>query len=160
VPATADESTAEAEEPATGEAGDAAGAGPDNALFASDEWVSIPRGEILWYVFDYRGHHEFEEDEDGEEVATWIATPAQVWLDSEPDGDVVFDILTTEQVRLWALGEEIEPVGRGTENENEPGDLFWAGSLGTPGRYYVVVEHQGMEPGLFRLSISGQDVSP
>ena len=140
--------------------GAAAGTGPDNALVASDEWVSVSGGDVLWYVFDYRGHHEFEEDEDGEEVATWIATPAQIWLDSEPDEGAVFDILTEEQVRLWALGEEIEPLGRGTENENEAGDLFWGGSPGNPGRYYVVVEYQGAGPGAFRLSISGQDVSP
>ncbi|MGD9049646.1 MAG: hypothetical protein PVF77_16435 [Anaerolineae bacterium] len=158
--AAAAEPAAVADEPATGEDGSGAGRGPDNALFAGDGWIPIAGGETLWYVFDYRGHHEFEEDEDGEEVATWIATPAQIWLDSEPDASVVFDLLTQEQVRLWAQGEEFDPVGRGTENENEPGDLFWAGSLGTPGRYYVLVENQGAEPGSFRLNISGQDVSP
>ena len=81
-------------------------------------------------------------------------------LDSEPEGNVVFSIWTEDQVQAWAQGEEIEPVGRGTENENESGDLFWAGSFGNPGRYYVVVENVGTGPGTFTLSISGEDVSP
>lgn len=138
----------------------AAGTDPDSALAPSDDWIATSEGQVLWVVFDYQGHHEFEEDDDGEEVAVWIATPVQIWLDSEPDEGSVFSVWTEDQVRLWAMGEEIEPLGRGTQNENEPGDLFWAGSLGNPGRYYVVVEPQGREPGSFRLSISGEDVSP
>jgi len=137
-----------------------AGAGPDLALAPSDEWIPIAAGQDTWFVFQYQGHHEFEEDEDGENVAVWIATPVQIWLDAEPDEAAAFSVWTAEQIRLWSLGEEVDPVGRGTANEYEAGDLFWAGSLGNPGRYYVRVEHQGTEPGSFRLSISGQDVSP
>jgi hypothetical protein len=150
----------EGEELVTDEAEASMGTGPDNALAATNEWMSISEGQTYWYTFEYRGHHEFEEDEDGDEVAIWIGTPVQIWLDSEPDSAVAFSVWNEEQVRLWALGEEIGPLGRGTENENESGDLFWAGSLGNPGRYYVVVEHQGTEPGSFMLSISGEIVSP
>jgi hypothetical protein len=159
-PGTAAGPAAEDEELALDKADAAAGTGPDDALVPSDEWSSISDGQIFWYAFQYLGHHEFEEDEDGEEVAIWIATPVEIWLDSEPEEAVVFGVWTEEQVRLWAQGEEIDPVGRGTENENEPGDLFWAGSLGSPGRYYIVVEQRGTEPGSFRLNISGEDVSP
>lgn len=144
----------------TDKGGAAVGTGPDNALAPSAEWTAISEGDVYWYAFDYRGRHEFEEDEDDEDVAVWIATPVHIWLDAEPDGAVAFGIWTEEQVRLWSLGEEVDPVGRGTENENELGDLSWAGSLGNPGRYYVMVEHQGTEPGSFRLNISGEDVSP
>lgn len=130
------------------------GTGPDNALPFSEGWVSISDGQATWYTFDYQGHHEFEEDEDGEEVATWIATPVQIWLDSEPDEAASFAIWSEELVQLWAKGEEVDPLGRGTENENEAGDLFWAGGLGGPGTYYVVVE--GAAPGSYQLSISGE----
>jgi hypothetical protein len=126
----------------------------------SDEWIPISEGEATWVVFQYQGHHEFREDEDGEQVAVWMATSVQIWLDAEPDEAAAFSIWTEEQIRLWALGEEVDPLGRGTANEYEAGDLFWAGSLSNPGRYYVLVEHQGTEPGSFRLSISGQDLSP
>lgn len=160
MPGKAAEPAAGGEEPEIDKAEAGAGTGPDNALAPSDEWIPISEGDVSWYAFQYRGHHEFDEDEDGEEVATWVATPVEIWLDSEPDQDVGFAVWTEEQVRAWALGEEVDPVGRGTENENEPGDLFWAGSFGNPGRYYVVVEHEGTEPGSFRLSISGEDVSP
>lgn len=161
--ATPDEATEPAamgEEPAMDTAEAATGTGPDNALAPSDEWISISTDQVYWVAFDYWGRHEFEEDEDEEQVAIWTATPVQIWLDSEPDEAVVFGLWTEEQVRLWALGEEIDPIGRGTENENESGDLFWAGSLGNPGRYYVVVENQDTAPGTFMLSISGEDVSP
>jgi hypothetical protein len=138
----------------------AAGTGPDNALAPGEEWVSIPEGGVYWYALLYQGHHEFEEDEDGEEVTLWIATPVKVSLDSEPDEDMAFSVWSEGQVAAWGQGEEIEPVGRGTENKNESGDLFWAGSFGSPGRYYVVVENQGTEPGRFVLSISGEVASP
>jgi hypothetical protein len=160
MPAKADEPAAGEEGLATAEPETGAGAGPDNALAPTDEWVSITGGDALWYAFQYQGHHVFEENEDDEEVAIWVASPVEIWLDAEPDQAVVFSIWNEDQVRAWAQGEEIEPVGRGTENENEAGDLFWAGSLGNPGRYYVVVENQGAEPGTFMLSISGEDVSP
>jgi hypothetical protein len=156
----ATEPAAVAEEVAMNGAEAAAGTGPDNALAPSDEWISSSEGQFFWYAFQYMGHHEFEEDEDGDEVAIWIATPVQIGLDAEPDEGMAFSVWTEDQVRAWARGEEIDPLGRGTENENEAGDLFWAGSLGNPGRYYVVVEHQGPEPGSFRLSIGGEDVSP
>ena len=68
--------------------------------------------------------------------------PAEVLLDAEPDGSVAFSIWTEEQVRLWALGKEFEPVGRGTENDLQPGDLFWSGRLGRPGRFYVVAQQK------------------
>ena len=151
---------AASEELGTDEVAATAGTGPDNALAPSEAWAPISGSESLWYAFDYRGHHEFELDEDDEEVAVWIATPVQVSLDSEPDEAVAFSVWNEEQVRQWALGEDVDPLGHGTENENEAGDLFWAGSLGSPGRYYVVVEQQGAEPGTFKLSISGEDVSP
>jgi len=59
-----------------------------------------------------------------------------------------------EQVRRWAGGEQIEPVGRGTANEYEPGDLFWMGAFGTPGEYYVVVENASTGDASFQLDIS------
>ena len=160
MPAKTAEAAGGEEGPAMEEVQAAASTGPDSAVAPSDEWVSIPKGGVYWYAFLYRGHHEFEEDEDGEEVAIWIATPAEISLDSEPDGDVAFSVWSEGQVAAWGQGEEIEPVGRGTENKNESGDLFWAGSFGSPGRYFVVVENQGTEPGRFMLNISGEVASP
>jgi hypothetical protein len=139
---------------------EAEGASPGTALAASGEWTPISGGDVYWYTFDYRGHHEFSEDEDGDEVATWIPTPVEISLDAEPDNVAVFGLWNEEQVRLWALGEDAEPEGRGSENENEAGDLYWYGSPGNPGQYYVMVEHKGTEPGSFTLSITGEDILP
>ena len=73
--------------------------------------------------------------------------------------NAAFSVWTPEQMRQWAAGEEVSPVGRGTANEYEAGDMFWAGSFCTSGAYYVVVENGSATDASFQLSISG-DVSP
>jgi hypothetical protein len=119
------------------------GTGPDDALTAGDEYVSLPVGETLWYLFECAG--------DGSEI--------EVWLDAEPDDSVTFSIWTKEQVKQWAAGEEVSPVGRGTANDYESGDLFWAGTFCIPGKYYIVIENGSAADASFQLGISG-DVSP
>ena len=136
----------------------AGGSGPGDALAPNGEWTTLSTGQNLWYAFDYTGHHEYEEDEDDEVKAIWIDSPIYVWLDAEPDNSAHFRVLTEEQVRLWAAGEEYEPVGQGTENEYAPGDISWSGSFAQPGKYYILVEQQGPEAGQFLLMVSGEDV--
>jgi hypothetical protein len=137
-----------------------AGSGPEDALAPSDEWVLLPVGETYWFAFQYQGHHRYWGEDDEEVLSAWVGSELKILLDVEPDGGATFSVWTPEQVRRWGLGEDVDPVGRGTENENEPGDLFWSGSFAEPGRYYVVVEHQGTAPSSFQLSISGEVVSP
>ena len=148
--------TTEAVEAAGGVTG---GTGPDDALTISDEFVSLHAGETLWYSFQYVGHLEYE-TVDEEEVAFWAGSEIQVWLDAEPDESVTFSIWTEEQIKQWAAGEEVEPVGRGTANEYEAGDLFWAGSFVAPGEYYVVVENGSPADASFQLGITSGDVMP
>jgi hypothetical protein len=114
------------------------GTGPDDALTISQEYVSLAAGETLWYSFECAG--------DGSLI--------EVWLDAEPDDSITFSIWTEEQVKLWAGGEEVEPVGRGTANEYEAGDMFWAGSFCIPGTYYVVVENDSAVDASFQLGIA------
>ena len=124
----------------------AGGTGPDDALPATGgtDYVPLPAGETLWYSFEYAG--------DGSQI--------EVWLDAEPDESVTVSIWTGEQVKLWAAGEEIKPVGRGTANACEPGDLFWVGAFGIPGEYYIVVENASSGDASFRLAVTGGDLSP
>ncbi len=130
-----DETTEVVETAANGVTG---GTGPDDALTISDEYVSLPAGEILWYSFECAG--------DGSQT--------EIWLDVEPDDSITFSVWTEEQVKQWAAGEEVEPVGRGTANEYEAGDMFWAGSFCTAGEYYVVVENGSPADASFQLGIA------
>ena len=114
------------------------GGGPDDALTASQEYVSLAAGETLWYSFECAG--------DGSQI--------EVWLNAEPDDSVTFSIWTEEQVKQWAAGEEVEPVGRGTANAYEAGEQFWAGSFCTPGTYYVVVQNGSASGASFKLGIA------
>jgi hypothetical protein len=137
------------------------GSGPVDALAPSGTWQSLPAGGMLWYAFDYHGHHSFpkaKEDEDKPDPV-WIASEATVSLDSEPDEAAAFSIWSDEQVRLWLAGEDYEPIGRGTASDHDPGDLNWAGSFGGPGHYYVVVENQSSGPASFLVLIGGEDVT-
>jgi len=104
----------------------------------SGEWQALAAGESQWYSFEYAG--------DGSRI--------EVWLDAEPDESVAFSIWTGEQVELWAAGEEIAPVGRGTANAYEPGDLFWAGAFGIRGEYYIVVENASSGDASFQLDVT------
>ena len=61
----------------------------------------------------------------------------------------------TGETRCYASeGEEFELA-----SDLRPGDLFWSGRLGRPGRYYVVAQHQGRVPGTYRLKIVGAEVA-
>jgi hypothetical protein len=161
--------TDEAAEPTTTQAtagtrdvsGSAGGTGPVDALAPKGQWMSLAGGETLWYAFSYHGHHDFPKAKDDEEKKdpVWIASQVDARLDSEPDGSVTFSVWSEDQVRLWLTGEEFEPLGRGTANDYDPGDLSWAGSFGGPGRYYIVVENEGQGQASFLLSISGEDVT-
>lgn len=158
--AAADASSAGAESAAAKPVAEA-GTGPGDALTPGDEAVLLPVGETLWYAFDYHGHHEFPEadgDDEEDKEPVFVATQVEIWLDAEPDEGAAFSIWNQDQIRLWVAGEEFEPVGQGTKNEFEAGDLFWAGSFPSAGRYYIVVEQQGPEPVSLLLNISGEDV--
>jgi hypothetical protein len=135
------------------------GAGPDDTLTAGGEFVELPAGETVWYSFQYVGHLEYEEV-DEEEEAFWAGSEIEVWLDAEPDGSITFSTWTEEQVKQWAVGEEVEPVGRGTANDLEAGDLLWAGTFDTPSEYYIVVENGSAGDASFQLNSAGGDVMP
>ena len=155
-----EEAAVEAEPEEAPEAEVTGGTGPADALTAGADWVELDPGETMWFAIDYRGHHRYVEDEEDEDEveAIWTSSNIQVLLDSEPDDAVSFAIWTPDTVRVWGLGEEVEPVGRGTENDNTAGDLCWCGTFEAPGIYYVVVENEGSALATFQLTITGEDV--
>lgn len=142
-------------------------AGPAIALAdgSGDTWIQLDPGEQHWYTLVYQGHHEFEEadeDEDEEAKAIFVASQIEIRLDAEPDAGAGFRVVTPEQIRQWAAGEDLESCGCGTENEyDEAADLTWSGNFPEAGEYYLIVQYTGDGTGavFYTLDISGQDVS-
>ena len=114
-----------------------AGAGPDDALTPAGEWVPLAVGQKVWYALP--------QDGGGSKVLVRLAI--------DPKNSATFEILTPEQVRVWAAGQTYEPVGRGATDDAFGDDLVWTGSFKTPGAYYIVVEQIGANEGGYKLSV-------
>jgi Tol biopolymer transport system component len=123
----------------------ARGTGPDDALVPAGDWQQLNPGKSRWYAFQYVG--------DGSQV--------DVRLQAEPHESAAFAVFTPDQIRRWADGEELEPVGRGSPDSSAEGVLLWSGSFSDKGTYYVVVEHSGTQPGTsyYLLEVRGNGVS-
>jgi TolB protein len=123
----------------------AAAWGPDDAVAPTGDWDQLGSGESRWYAFQYLG--------DGSRI--------EITLQTEPDASAGFSVWTPEQIRLWGLGEYVEPVGRGSDDPYADNTLVWSGSSRAPGTYYVVVEHAGNNAGTsyYLLDVSGTGVS-
>jgi len=106
-----------------------------------DEWMGMEGSHSHWEAFYYSGDD----------------SKVDISLDSEPNEGASFSVWTAEQARLFGLGEDVDPTGRGTPNEYAEGDLFWSGSFAQPGTYYVLVEHRGEAPSYCRLTLQGKD---
>jgi hypothetical protein len=130
---------------ATAAAAGAAGTGPDTALTPTGDWEQLATGADRWYAFQYVG--------DGSQI--------QVQLQVAPEGSATFAVWTPEEVRRWALGESVKPIGRGSVDQYAGGALVWSGSFSTPGIYYVVVERAGSQAGTsyYLLDVTGDGVT-
>ncbi|MEA3337199.1 MAG: hypothetical protein U9R25_14935 [Chloroflexota bacterium] len=110
---------------------------------APSDWMCMDAGAEHWVEFRY----------DGDDSVV------KVLLDSAPDDAATFSVWTPEQVRLYALGEDVDPIGRGAANDYEEGDQFWTGSFNSPGIYYIRVEQCDRMSGDCKLQIEGKGVS-
>ena len=124
-------------EPVAPAANAKAGAGPDDALTPAGEWAPLAVGQKVWYALP--------QDGGGSKVLVRMAV--------DPKNSATFEILTPEQVRVWAAGQTYEPVGRGATDDAFGDDLVWTGSFKTPGAYYIVVEQIGANEGGYKLSV-------
>jgi len=123
----------------------AAATGPDTALMPDGNWHQLGNGESQWYGFEYAGD----------------SSQVQVRLEAVPDGSAGFYVLTPEQIKNWAAGRRVEPVGRGSDDPFITGVMTWSGNFKTAGSYYVVVEHAGNSAGdcSYALTVSGSGVT-
>ncbi|MCB0114631.1 MAG: hypothetical protein KDD84_11095, partial [Caldilineaceae bacterium] len=115
-------------------------------IYAVDgQWRTLAMGATNWYAFDYTGDD----------------TAIQITVDEKTAGMVNFNVWTPDLYARKMKGEEVDPIGRGTENPCvEVADLNWQGSFNFSGRFYVEVTHtcqQGMAT--YLLNVTGKDVS-
>lgn len=122
-----------------------AAAGPDMALVPDGSWNQLNSGASQWYAFEYAG--------DGSQV--------QVRLEAVPQGSASFYVLTPEQIKSWAAGKRVEPIGRGSDDPFTAGVLTWSGNFKIAGIYYVVVESSGNSAGTssYALTVTGSGVT-
>jgi hypothetical protein len=81
--------------------------------------------------------------------------PAQLNLGNAA-GSVRFDVYTDWQWHDMAAGDRsVVPIGRGTPNPLQPGQLFWEGQSPEAGFYHVQVTPNSTEPSSFWIALSG-----
>jgi Tol biopolymer transport system component len=126
-------------------AASAAGTGPDAALTPTGDWEQLAAGANRWYSFEYAG--------DGSQIT--------VRLEVFPEDSATFAVWTPEEVHRWELGQNVQPIGRGSDDPNATGSLEWSGNFSTSGTYYVVVERAGSQAGTshYLLEVTGDGVS-
>jgi hypothetical protein len=118
-------------------------------LVAADEhgagaMIRLEPGAQHWYTLAYPG-----------------SGTVDVSMDVDPAGGAGFLIVTSDAVRAWEAGADLDVTGRGSNNPYEDADLFWSGSFGQSGDFYLVVEYtgDGSAPSLYTLDVSGAEVS-
>jgi hypothetical protein len=110
---------------------------------SANDWMAMEGTASHWESFYYGGK--------GSQI--------HVYLDAEPSQAVNFSVWTPEEARLFGLGEDVEPVGRGSENKFAQGDKSWSGSFTSPGTYYVRIDHTGPGTSYCKLMVTGDDVT-
>jgi hypothetical protein len=117
------------------------GTSPGNALTPTAQWVSATAG-MRWYAFSYAGG----------------SAQVSIRMQQRNNASCEFEVFTPESMTYWRTGGEssettqdqqemswpqgrptVDPVGRGTPNNDMGGDLFWTGNFEAGGTFYVLV---------------------
>lgn len=121
------------------------GSSPENALNANGLWKELEAGTSVWYAFSYSY-------DSGDPVK------ASVWMNSEPDNGINFEVWTAERLQEWqnqdSDSNKAQPVGRGSQEDSTPGDYFWTGTLYQSGTVYVRVTNDNSTASFYQLHTS------
>lgn len=152
------ETTEEKPAPAKEEVAAQGGTRPDNALTPRGQWMALEPGESVWYALEYSALYEEVENDDGDKEYRIDPSQVSIWLDSESgQGGTNFEVWTPELLRQWQMqqdgDDEVTPVGRGSEDDNTPGDYFWSGTFYESGTYYVKVTNESFQKSYHTLNI-------
>lgn len=107
---------------------------PPGVQNASCDLVTLEPGASKWYP-----------------IANHPGQILEVTLRANSIGGITFDVYTQEQYNALG-GGDVDPIGVGTPNKNEPGhDLTWEGRYPLGGTYYVLVTNANPFPVTYRL---------
>jgi uncharacterized protein YraI len=101
----------------------------ETALAAN--WRMLAQGQTQWYAFNHPGDDQ----------------PVQIWMNVEPDNAAGFRIYSESDAQAIMAGanpDDFVDIGRGTNNPNEPADLFWRGAFSESGRFFVMITNGGL----------------
>jgi hypothetical protein len=116
------------------------------AVPQGESYRQIAPGEMQWLSFRSEG--------EGDNILVTLDAA----LDDNGIGGLTFKIFTPQNLREWMDGLEVNPVGRGSEQEVLDADLVWQGNFVNPGTYYIIVENQGSTPNSYLLQATGDDI--
>jgi uncharacterized protein YraI len=100
----------------------------ETALAAN--WRSLGQGQSQWFAFNHPGDDQ----------------PVQIWMNVEPDNAAGFRIFNESDAQAIMAGanpDDFVDIARGTNNPNEPADLFWRGAFSERARFFVMVMNRG-----------------
>jgi hypothetical protein len=130
----------------------APGSGPEIPLGLTEEWTELAPNTKSWHAFYFSSPHAMRA---GEEVEEGTVT---VRMEFTPKEAGRFEMLSQEDVDLWAKGEKYTPVGEGCiscgcELADNPRKLSWTGVPAEHGLNYILVCNPTDKPLYYRLFI-------
>ena len=112
------------------------------------KWYKIEPGEAQCHAFNYEVRRKEVDRDDDDKKKYKIEKPrAFVWMNTVPfKNDINFSIWSPDRLQRLRneMGDDVEapPLGRGSADDNTPGDYFWAGEYHENATIYVVVENK------------------
>lgn len=104
----------------------------ESATPTLEQWQAIAPGETVWFTVAYAGDD----------------AAVEVWAESD-SSDIAFAVYTNDQ-----FANDSDPVGRGSDSDFTPGDLFWTGNFPLPDTLHIAVTNNGTTPGNYNLHIT------
>lgn len=128
------------------------GSGPEMPMGPVAAWTELAPGAMRWHAFYYTEPHALRA---GEEVE---ASPVNVRMEFTPKEAGKFEVLTQEQVNLWAKAEKYTPMGTGTlscgcKEGDSPRKLNWTSEIVGHAMYYILVKNPTEKVLNYRLFI-------
>ena len=133
------------------------GIGPDDAMTPNGRREVITPEATRWYTFKY----EWDGESDPSNVVAELRMAEA--------GTVSFEVWSQDDLAAWFNNEDFTPTGAGTpafalSSDSTTGNrdrslLRWVGGGEATVTYYILVENDSDADAVYRLSVSGRDVS-
>jgi hypothetical protein len=113
-------------------------------------WQPAGTGQDVWHTILPGQPQEFDFNYGGSNISS------QIVLGADPGTAVGFNVYTDQQWKgLVAGNTSITPVGRGTPNAHEPGNLFWQAQSSSPEVFHVQVYCTISQDAHFWIELAG-----